>query len=167
MGGPANGTGEIVLAESSVTLVMVGAPVNASANPLKAPAPGEAAPVCYVSAKVAVQIICEPETASEPSNARVPAGNSGGTPEVTGTGPIGLLQIPGMLQKVVSLGKNKTPVTSDPSRSARAIVGEKTANASVTAIPISADFRRILFPSLSVGFGQPYSLNRFFEISGP
>jgi hypothetical protein len=114
---------------------MVGAPVNIRLNPLKALA-------VYVSGKVAVQIICEPETSSEPSNARVPAGNS--TPEVTDTGPIGLLQIPDMLQKVVSSGKNKTAVTSDPSRSARAIVGEKTANASVTAIPICADFRRIL-----------------------
>jgi hypothetical protein len=71
-----------------------------------------------------------------------------------------------MLQKIVSLGNNKTAVTSDPSRSARAIVGEKTANARVAAIPISADFRRILFPYLSVGFGQPYSVDRFFEISG-
>jgi hypothetical protein len=126
---------------------MVGAPVNIRLNPLKALA-------VYVSGEVAVQIICEPETSSEPSNARVPAGNS--TPEVTGTGPIGPLQIPGTLQKLVSSGNNKTPITSDPSRSARAIVGEKTANASVTAIPISADFRRILFPSLSGGFGQPY-----------
>jgi hypothetical protein len=122
---------------------------------LKAPAPPEAVPVPYLSGKVAVQIICEPETASEPSNDRLPAGNSGGTPEVTGTGPIGLLQIPGVLQKAVSLGKNKTPVTSDPSRSARAIVGDKTKNTSVTAITISADFRRILIPPYQLDFDNP------------
>ena len=104
-GGPVNGTGRIVLAGLTVTLVMVGAPVKNKANPLKAPAPPEGTPAEYVAAKVAVQMICVPETSSEPSNARlpaVPAGNS--TPEVTGTGPIGPLQRPGMLQKVVSSG---------------------------------------------------------------
>src|SRR4029077_10880962 len=129
-----NATSGIVLAGSTVTSVMFGAPVKDRANPLKAPSRPEAAPVPYFSVKVAVQMICEPETESEPSNAKspaaVPAGNSGGVPEVTSTGPIGPLQSPGMLQKVVSLGKNKTAVTSDPSRSARAIVGDKTANAS-------------------------------------
>jgi hypothetical protein len=106
---------------------MVGAPVNVNANPLKALAP-------YVVDTVAVQIICESETASEPSNARVPAGNSGGTPEVTSRGPIGPLQRPGELQKVVSLGNNKTAVTSDPIRPAWAIVGKKKPNARAAAI---------------------------------
>jgi hypothetical protein len=78
-----NATGRIVLAGSSVTLAMIGAPVNIRLNPLKALA-------VYDSGKVAVQIICEPETSSEPSNARLPAGNS--TPEVTDTGPIGPLR---------------------------------------------------------------------------
>src|SRR5690348_13092967 len=96
VGGPMNGTGRIVLAGSSVTLVIGGAPVNIRLKPLKAPACGWGLPRPYVADEVAVQMICEPETASEPSNARlpaVPAGNSGGIPEVTSTGPIGPLQI--------------------------------------------------------------------------
>ena len=69
-GGPMNATGRIVLAGSSVTLAMIGAPVNIRLNPLKALA-------VYDSGKVAVQIICEPETSSEPSNASPRAPKSG------------------------------------------------------------------------------------------